>query len=294
MKSTTQLVRVARSSGAAQVVAMTRPGRLERSLIAVTGPDARPFLQNLLTQDLDRLGDARAAYAALLTPQGKISADMFVWARSDGLLLDVDPTRGADLLRRLSLYKLRANVTLADVSDAFDVVVSDAAFDGGVNDPRLAALGFRGLAVKTDASLTSIEERRIALGVPDLARDAAPEEVFAGEALLEELNGVAFDKGCFVGQENVSRMKRRATTRKKFCPVVFEGEAMAYGTPLLAGEAEIGSIRTGIAGHAIALLRLDRALDAATAGKSLTAEGREVRLDPPPWLILPQREQGPQ
>jgi len=294
VKSTTQLIRVARSSGAAQVVAMTRPGRLERSLIAVTGPDARPFLQNLLTQDLDRLGDARAAYAALLTPQGKISADMFVWARSGGLLLDVDPTRGADLLRRLSLYKLRANVTLADVSDAFDVVVSDAPFDGGANDPRLAALGFRGLADKTDASLTSIEERRIAVGVPDLARDAAPEEVFAGEALLEELNGVAFDKGCFVGQENVSRMKRRATTRKKFCPVVFEGEAMAYGTPLLAGEAEIGSIRTGIAGRAIALLRLDRALDAATAGKSLTAEGREVRLDPPPWLILPQREQGPQ
>src|SRR5690606_17414251 len=105
---------------------------------------------------------------------------------------------------------------------------------------------------------------------------------------------VAFDKGCFVGQENVSRMKRRATTRKKFCPVVFEGEAITYGTPLLAGEAEIGSIRIGIAGRAIALLRLDRALEAAAAGKSLTAEGREVRLDPPPWLILPQREQGPQ
>ncbi len=294
MKSTTQRVRVARSSGAAQVVAMTRPGRLERSLIAVTGPDARPFLQSLLTQDLDRLGDAGAAYAALLSPQGKISADMFVWARPDGVLLDVDPTRGADLLRRLSLYKLRANVTLADVRDDFDVVVSDVAFDGGVADPRLAALGFRGLAAKTDASLTSIEALRITLGVPDLARDAAPEEVFAGEALLEELNGVAFDKGCFVGQENVSRMKRRATTRKKFCPVVFEGEAIAYGTPVHAGEAEIGSIRTGVPGRAIALLRLDRALEAVSSGKTLTAAGREIRLDPPHWLILPQREQGPQ
>lgn len=277
---------------AAQVVAMTRPGRLERSLIAVTGPDARPFLQNLLTQDLDRLGSTGVTYAALLSPQGKITADMFAWAREDGVLLDVDPARGADLLRRLSMYKLRANVSLADLSDTLDVVVSDTALDGGANDPRLAALGFRAVLTKADRPSALLEERRIALGVPDLVRDAQPEEVFAGEALLEELNGVAFDKGCFVGQENVSRMKRRATTRKKFCPVVFEGEAIAFGTPVLAGEAEIGSVRTGVAGRAIALLRLDRALDAGTAGKPLTAAGREIRLDPPAWLILPQREDG--
>lgn len=276
--------------GAAQVVAMTRLGRIERSLIAVTGPDARPFLQNLLTQDLDRLGATGVTYAALLSPQGKISADMFVWARADGLLLDVDPARGADLVRRLSIYKLRANVALAHVSDALNVVVSGAAFDSGVSDPRLAALGFRGVVTKTDAAVVSLEQRRIALGVPDLIRDAAPEEVFAGEALLEELNGVAFDKGCFVGQENVSRMKRRATTRKKFCPVEFDGGTIAFGTPVLAGDAEIGSVRTGVAGRAIALLRLDRALDATAAGKTLTAAGHEIRLDPPSWLILPQRD----
>lgn len=293
MKSTTQRVRVAPAGGAAQVVAMTRPGRLERSLIAVSGPDARPFLQNLLTQDLDKLDGAGVVYAALLSPQGKVSVDMFVWAREDGLLLDVDPARGADLLRRLSMYKLRANVALADVSGALDVMVSEDALEGAVRDPRLSALGFRAVVAKTDAAPALIEDRRIALGVPDLARDAQPEEVFAGEALLEELNGVAFDKGCFVGQENVSRMKRRATTRKKFCPVVFEGEALAFGTPVLAGEAEIGSVRTGVAGRAIALLRLDRALEAVAAGKALTADGREIRLDPPPWLILPQREDGP-
>lgn len=279
-------------SRAAQVVAMTRPGRVERSLIAVTGPDARPFLQNLLTQDLDKLDDADVIYSALLSPQGKISADMFVWARGDGLLLDVDRSRGADLLRRLSMYKLRANVTLEDVSGAFDVLVSAEPFDSAVSDPRLAALGFRAIAPKGDAALASTDDNRIAAGVPDLARDAQPEEVFAGEALLEELNGVAFDKGCFVGQENVSRMKRRATTRKKFCPIAFDGEAIAFGTPVLAGEAEIGSVRTGVAGRAIALLRLDRALDAVAAGKTLTAAGREIRLDPPPWLILPQREDG--
>ncbi|MEQ1820079.1 MAG: folate-binding protein [Terricaulis sp.] len=272
---------------------MTRPGRIERSLIAVTGPDARPFLQNLLTQDLDQLDGAGVVYSALLSPRGKISADMFVWAREDGLLLDVDPSRGADLLRRLSMYKLRANVALADVSEDLHVVLSAEAFDGAVSDPRVAALGFRAVVAKIETPPASNEDARIALGIPDLARDAAPEEVFAGEALLEELNGVAFDKGCFVGQENVSRMKRRATTRKKFCPIVFDGEAIAFGTPVLAGEAEIGSVRTGTAGRAIALLRLDRALDAATAGKKLTAAGREISLDPPPWLILPQREGGP-
>jgi folate-binding protein YgfZ len=247
-------------------------------------------MQNLLTQDLDRLDEARAVYAALLSPQGKLIADMFVWAHNGDLLLDVDPARVGDLLRRLSMYKLRANVALAEMGGALDVVVGDAPFDGAIPDPRLPALGFRAIAPAYDAPSGSIEDRRIDLGVPDLARDAASEEVFAGEALLEELNGVAFDKGCFVGQENVSRMKRRATTRKKFCPVVFDGDAIAYGAAVLAGEAELGSVRTGTAGRALALLRLDRAMEAVDAGTQLTAAGRDIRLDPPAWLMLPQRQ----
>src|SRR5690606_32158292 len=123
-------------------------------------------------------------------------------------------------------------------------------------------------------------------------RDAAPEEVFALEALLEELNGVDFKKGCFIGQENVSRMKRRATTRRKFCPIAFDGEAIPYGATVRAGEAEIGAVRSGGAGRAIALLRLDRALEALDAGAPLSAAGRSIRLDPPPWLTLPAREPG--
>jgi folate-binding protein YgfZ len=272
---------------------MTRPERLDRSLIAVTGPDARAFLQNLLTQDLDRLDDTGVVYAALLSPQGKVSADTFVWKRGDDLMLEADATRGADLLRKLSMYKLRANVALQDMGAALSVAVSHQSFEGAQRDPRLDALGFRGILERGDFSGESYQAHRIALGVPDLARDAQPEEVFAGEALLEELNGVAFDKGCFVGQENVSRMKRRATTRKKFCPIVFESEPIAYGTPVLAGAAEIGSVRTGVAGRAIALLRLDRALEALAAGQHLSAGGRQIRLDPPPWLILPQREDAP-
>jgi tRNA-modifying protein YgfZ len=271
---------------------MTGPTRLDRALIRVSGPDARAFLNNLLTQSLDHLVWPQLRYSALLTPQGKVIADMMIWAAGDdAVVVDADPSRGADLMRRLTMYKLRSQVEIADVSDKHNVLVADDVFGEAQLDPRLPALGWRALSsIRSPDGAAAYDAKRIALGVPDLARDAGVDEVFAGEALLDELNGVDFQKGCFVGQENVSRMKRRATTRKKFCPVVFEGEALAPTTPILAGEAEIGAIRTGAAGRAIALLRLDRALEAAQTGKALTAGGRAVRLDPPSWLILPQRD----
>lgn len=263
--------------------------RLARSLIRISGPEARPFLDNLLTQDLTRLADGGVAYAALLSPQGKVSADMLVWAQGDALVLDADTARGDALMKRLTMYKLRAQVTLEDAGGALNVLVSDAPFDGALADPRLPALGYRALARGDEHAdgAAWYDARRLALGVPDLARDTEPEEVFGLEALLEELNGVDFKKGCFVGQENVSRMKRRATTRKKFCPVTFDGDAPAYGTPVKAGEAEVGTIRTGTDGRALALLRLDRAMDATSKGQNLTADGKILRLAPPAWLILP-------
>lgn len=273
--------------------------RLDRTLIRVSGPDAVGFLDNLLTQDVTRLGGAGVQYAALLTPQGKVLADMLLWAQDDGgVIIECDPARGADLLRRLSMYKLRAAVTLEDVSDALTVCYHQRPFSNAHPDPRFpdGALGWRALSATSAAQplengASIYDAHRIALGVPDLARDAQPDEVFAGEALLEELNGVDFQKGCFVGQENVSRMKRRATTRKKFCPVAFDGEPIAPGTPIRAGSAEIGTFRTGTAGRALALLRLDRALGTQT--EALDAGGRAVRLDPPPWLILPTAPDAP-
>lgn len=272
------------------------PLRLDRAFIRVLGTDARSFLNNLLTQDLDRLSAFAIQYSALLTPQGKLVTDLMIWDDDQSVILEVDSARSAELLKRLTMYKLRAQISLEDVSKEMVAAWSPEPFSRACRDPRLETLGWRSVgpvgATHPDGA-SQFEAHRITLGVPDLARDAQPEELFAGEALLDELNGVAFDKGCFVGQENVSRMKRRATTRKKFCPIVFEGEAPAYGTPVKAGEAEIGTVRTGIAGRAIALLRLDRALDAAAAGKPLTVDHRDIRLDPPPWLILPQREEGP-
>ncbi|HYD87308.1 MAG TPA: hypothetical protein VEA80_07525 [Vitreimonas sp.] len=267
------------------------PARLDRTLIRAAGPDARSFLQNVLTQDLDKLDAAGVLYSALLSPQGKVVADMMLWAAPEGgVLIEADPMRGAELMRRLTMYKLRANATLEDVSAQHSVLASEAAFDGARPDPRLPALGWRAIAASGDApdGAAAYEAKRIALGVPDLARDAAAEEVFAGEALLDELNGVDFRKGCFIGQENVSRMKRRATTRKKFCPIAFEGAPPAPGSIVRAGEAELGTVRTGMEGRAIALLRLDRAL---AADAPVSVDGRAVALAPPPWLILPTVEE---
>jgi len=272
---------------------MSGPTRLDRALIRVSGPEARGFLNNLLTRNLDAMGAARLAYGALLTPQGKVVADMLIWDQGEAIVLDCDGSRGGEMLRRLTMYKLRAQVDIADISAQRNVLAADDVFGEAQLDPRLPELGWRALssmdAPKGDAAY---EAHRLTLGVPDLARDAQPDEVFALEALLEELNGVDFQKGCFVGQENVSRMKRRATTRKKFCPITFEGAAPAPMTSVMAGEAELGTVRTGANGRAMALLRLDRAFEALKAGKPLTVEGRVVRLDPPPWLILPQRDGG--
>lgn len=268
---------------------MAAPVRLDRSIIRVSGGDAVGFLNNVLTQDVALLGEAGVQYAALLSPQGKVVADMLLWADGEErIVLDADPSRGSELLRRLRLYKLRAQVAIDDVSAELSILWSARSFEGARADPRLpdGALGWRRLAPSVGAQdgAAGYNAHRLSLGVPDLAQDAAPEEVFALEALLEELRGVDFQKGCFVGQENVSRMKRRATTRRKFCALRFEGEAPPPGTPILAGEIEVGALRSGGPGRAIALLRLDRALAADAA---LTAAGRPVRLAPPPWLLLP-------
>lgn len=275
--------RLAAKRGAAQMGAMTTPARLTRALIRVAGPEARGFLNNLLTQSLDTLDQAGLLYGALLTPQGKVLADMLIWDDGDGLVLELDASRADDTERRLIMYKLRANVSIT--RDPRGVLWSTETFDGALRDPRLNELGWR--ALSTDAAGNADEAynaHRLALGVPDLARDTKPDEVFGLEALLDELNGVDFKKGCFVGQENVSRMKRRATTRKKLCRIAFEGAAPAFGTTISAGDADLGDVRSGAEGHAIALLRLDRAL---AASESLMADGRLVRLDAPEWLALP-------
>ena len=267
---------------------------LDRTLISVAGEDATAFLHNLLTQNLEGMEDGAVRYAALLSPQGKVTTDMFVWRTGARYLLDAPASRGSDLLRRLMLYKLRSRVVIADANAELVVCWDESRFSSAQPDPRLADLGWRALSARRESAGPSGDEglarHALSLGVPDLARDAAPEEVFALEALLYELSGVDMNKGCYVGQENVSRMMRRATTRKKFCPIEFDGDAPASGTPVQADGVDVGVARRVIPGRAMTLLRLDRALDALADGVMLTINGAPARLAPPPWLILPQRQ----
>lgn len=275
--------------------------RLDRTLVRVAGEDALSFLQGLLTQSLDTLAVGAPAYAGLLTPQGKVIADMIVWREGeDTFCLDLAASRAEAVLKRLTLYKLRAKLTLAKV-DGLSVFAALNHAQPSVRPPLIApdprfpdgALGWRFVGDGPwDDDPAAYEALRIRLGVPDLTRDAGPEEVFALEALFEELNGVDFHKGCFVGQENVSRMKRRATTRKKFCPLLFDAAAPPPGTPVTAGAATLGEVRTSLEGRALALIRLDRAREALDKGETLAAAGLAARLDPPLWLIWPQDKDG--
>ncbi|HWA22201.1 MAG TPA: folate-binding protein [Caulobacterales bacterium] len=272
---------------------MTEPLRLDRALFTVRGPDTTEFLQNLVTNDVTLLARQPVIYAGILSPQGKVTADFMLWRTDEGVLLDVH-AGAADVLRaKLMLYRLRAKVEIGPIEAGLGVFSGDLTGRAILSaaDPRLPEAGLRAIALAQgappEAEPEAYRARRIEAGLPDLAHDAAPEEVFALEALFEELNGVDFQKGCFVGQENVSRMKRRATTRKKFCPVAFDGAAPPFGTAITAGAAEIGSIRTGIEGRAIALLRLDRAQEALEKGETLVADGKALHLAAPPWLIMP-------
>ncbi len=245
-------------------------------LVRVTGLEAGPFLNNLLTQDLLRDPQTPLRYGALLTPQGKVITDMLIWRLEDGYLLDALARPACDLAAHLARFKLRAKIEIAVTETPPELAAQP--------DPRLPALGQRTPGDRPDRAAM------IAAGAPDLSVDSAREEVFALEALLEELHGVDFHKGCFPGQENVSRMKRRATTRKKFCRIAFHGAAPAPGATITAGPAELGTVRSGQRNSALALIRLDRAREAVDNGVSLMAGDTAVRLDPPDWLILPDSE----
>lgn len=260
---------------------------LPRRVLRVSGDDAGAFLDSILTRDATDAAPAAPVYAALLSPQGKLQADLFIHRDADGSFrLDIAADRFTEVSNRLTLMRLRRKAIVEPADDLH--VVADLDPGAGPPDPRApdGALGARLISENADADtpFAAYEARRTRAGYPDPATDAAPEEVFGLEALLEELHGVDFHKGCFVGQENVSRMKRRATTRRKFCRIAFEGPPPPRGTPVTAGDVTLGDVRSGVDGAAIALLRLDRALGAPAP---LFAGQIEVRLDPPSFLILP-------
>lgn len=260
----------------------TRIARLDsRALIRVSGPDARPFLHNLLTQDVETLADGQLRFGALLSPPGRLLFDLFLWGEADEVLLDVAADRREALLQRLSMYKLRARVAVeADDRPVFASWPKVA--DGFTADPRAAGLGGRRIGGEVPATATEADwqAHRLAIGVPDPAADAAADRTYPIEANFDLLNGIDFAKGCFVGQETTSRMKRRGSIRNRMLPIDFDGPPPAFGAEVLNGDLRAGEVLSGMAGAAMALLRLDR-LEGA-----LTVDGRPVTVRRPDWTGL--------
>ena len=265
-----------------QAPSQTFVARLEsRVLVAVEGADWRSFLQGLITQDVETLRPGGVRFAALLTPQGRLLFDLFVVGRDGGCWLDCGRGVRAGLLSRLAMYRLRAKVDLqADDGGVFAAWGAAPDAPGWARDPRLEGLGWRayGLEVAPNATEADYEAHRLALGAPgsdDLKADAD----YPIEADFDLLGGVDFKKGCFVGQETTSRMKRRGQVKSRMMPIVFEGPPPAAGAEVLAGDLRAGEVRSGVSGRAMALLRLDR-----IAGAELSVAGRPCRADPPAWL----------
>lgn len=272
----------------------------DRSVVRVTGPAARSFLQGLITNDIDKAKPGGAIHSGLLTPQGKILFDFFVVPAGDGFLLELAKAKSGELAQRLGFYRLRAQVEIAE-DPSFAVAASWGAPpklpEGAIAhaDPRLPALGLRILfpanedARNLGCALASEDEyyaHRIALGVPEGGRDYAFGDAFPHEAMFDQLAGVDFNKGCFVGQEVVSRMEHRGTARKRIVGVEGEGPLPSSGTEITAGGAPIGTLGSVSGSSGLALLRLDRAEEAKAAGQPLRAGEVTVALRIPAWARL--------
>ncbi|WP_189048153.1 CAF17-like 4Fe-4S cluster assembly/insertion protein YgfZ [Aliidongia dinghuensis] len=285
------------------------PAQPARGLILLTGEDRASFLQGLISNDVRQVGPTRAIWAALLTAQGKYLHDFFVASLGEGWLIEGEGERVADLKRRLGIYKLRAKVVIEDVSDRFEVLQAwgaDAGHAFGLAepgqaveqdgataflDPRLTTLGLRLIAPKgtgagrlatlglAPGDIAAWDRLRLSLGIPDGSRDMVLEKAILLENGFDELHGVAWDKGCYVGQELTARTKYRGLVKKRLMPVAVEGPLPEPGTLILKDGQEAGEIRSGRDGLAVALVRLE----ALEAGGPLTAGDATVRPQRPDW-----------
>jgi folate-binding protein YgfZ len=283
----------------------------DRGVVKVSGEDARNFLNGLVTADVTVLQPGLGRFGALLTPQGKITVDFLITeapsGHGGGFLIDCPRVLAQALADKLGFYKLRAKVTVENLSDSLGVL---AAWDGepamkpdlAFADPRNTALGWRILApeelkqkvadlIGADLVDSAVyEAHRIASGVPRGGLDFMYGDAFPHETNMDRLNGVDFDKGCYVGQEVVSRMQHRGTARTRTVRVVLEDFSPEAGTAILAGGKPVGTIGSTSGQNGLALIRIDRAADALQAGTKLTAGGLAIRLaDPDDLLTAPKQ-----
>lgn len=258
----------------------------DRAVIALGGADWRDFLHNLISQDVESLEPDEIRFAALLNPQGRLFYDLFVIGRPEGCWLDVAAEHRAQIVQRLTLYRLRAKVTIEAPDLSVGVLFPGADGDrpeGWLVDPRLPALGLRGYGLSApagaiEASPEAYEAHRLALGVPGPA-DWGVEKTYPIEANFDLLGAIDFKKGCFVGQETTSRMKRRGTVKTRFLPVAFDGPPPTPGAEILAGELRAGEVLSVGEGLAMASLRLDR-----IEGAELSSGGVALRVRRPDWF----------
>jgi tRNA-modifying protein YgfZ len=282
----------------------------DRGVVKVSGEDTRNFLGGLVTTDVTRIAPGVGRFAALLTPQGKIVVDFLITEASSGhgggFLIDVPRALAQALADKLGLYKLRAKVKIENLSDELGVI---AAFDGdpvikpdlAFADPRTAGLGWRVLAPQALAGKVAdllgadlvdggvYEAHRIACGVPRGGLDFSYGDAFPHETNMDRLHGVDFDKGCYVGQEVVSRMQHRGTARTRTVSVLLDGPSPEVGETILAGGKPVGTIGSTAGRNGLALMRTDRVADALDQGLPLTAGGLAVRLADPDALRSPAK-----
>jgi folate-binding protein YgfZ len=276
----------------------------DRGVVKVVGDDARRFLNGLVTSDMDKVTPGKPRFTALLTPQGKIIVDFIVVeaqaSDGGGFFLDCPRALAGTLVEKLNFYKLRAKVVCEDLSDALGVMAvwggtPDSEYGLSYPDPRLPKLGSRVMlpphlageaASDLDAKLAdteAYEAHRIALGIPRGGLDFAYGDTFSHEADMDQLNGVDFDKGCYVGQEVVSRVEHRASARSRVVPIAYDEFAPSSGLPIMAGDRQVGTLGSTAKGHGLALVRLDRVEDALAAGTQLQAGGITIRAVKPAW-----------
>lgn len=290
-----------------------------RGALRISGEDARPFLQGLISNDITHVSRERTIWAAFLTPQGRYLHDFFVCELDGALLLEGEAARLPDLKRRLSIYRLRSRVSIEEVEPAMAVwaLGGDGAAEafglaggqagttapvaGGVVfvDPRLAAMGLRALlpaqtgeAILREhgfaaADAGAYDAQRIALGLPDGSRDILVEKSLLLEVGFNELGGIDWDKGCYLGQELTARTRWRGLVKRRLLPMRVEGQPPAPGTPVVVGDKEVGEVRSAADGWAMAVLRLD-ALPAIRAAGGVVVGSARLLPEPPDWAVLPE------
>jgi folate-binding protein YgfZ len=289
----------------------------QRGILRIGGDDRRVFLQGLISNDINLCVGDKMLFAALLTPQGKFLHDMFIVDDGNSFLVDCELARADDLLRRLQSYKLRAKVTLENVSDRFDVWVEfdpsasssrkrgsilanqpqemDARLRGHdaswYGDPRLDVLGARAILPKdsqpegTITDFATYDKHRLMLGVPDASRDMLIEKSTLVEGNFDLLNGISWTKGCYMGQELTARMHYRGLAKKRMFPVTIDGAAPSLGSLIQLNDEEIGEMRSSCDGLGIALLNVEKTIAVLQQNQILVSGDTKLKVFQPEWLI---------